>query len=67
MTREQRIRGTDDAVASALLLTGYASDALLEVARTLVGPEHLARRGATVTADGLYRLDCVLTNSEVGR
>ena len=65
MTNEQRIRGADAGVDTALLIMGYESDALLELARTVVGPAQLERRGATVTADGAYRLDYTLARSEL--
>jgi hypothetical protein len=65
MTHEQSIRGPDAGVDSALLLMGYEADALLTVARELLGPPHLERRGAPGAVDGLYRLDYTLTHAEV--
>ncbi len=65
MTNEQRIRGADAAVDSVLLLIGYERDALLELCDATVGPRYLVERGATIAANGLYRLDYVLTRAEV--
>ena len=65
MTNEQRIRGADAGVDAALLLMGYDADALLELADGVVGPSHLEGRGATVTGDGLYRLDYTLARVEL--
>ena len=65
MTNEQRIRGTDAGVDCALLVVGYESQPLVELTQTLIGQQHLRRRGATVTANGLYRLDYALIRAEV--
>lgn len=65
MTNEQRIRGADAGVDSALLVMGYDADALSELARDVLGPQHLERRGASAVVDGQYRLDYTLTHAEV--
>jgi hypothetical protein len=65
MTNEQRIRGSDAGVDSALLLVGYESKALLDLMHAVVGPQHLELRGATVAAEALYRFDYALTQVEV--
>ena len=65
MTNEQRIRGPDAAVDSALLVTGYEANALSSLADDLIGPRHLEQRGAARAVDGVYRLDYVLTCAEV--
>ena len=65
MTNEQRIRGADAGVDSALLVMGYEVDALSELARDVLGPQHLERRGATAAVHGQYRLDYTLTHVEV--
>jgi hypothetical protein len=65
MTIEQRIRGADAGVDSALLVMGYDMDALSELARDVLGPRHLERRGVTAARDGQYRLDYTLTHAEV--
>jgi hypothetical protein len=66
MTHEQRIRGPDAGMHSALLVMGYAPDAVLECARTLLGTDVPGRTGPQVEAQGLYRLDYALTGTEVG-
>jgi hypothetical protein len=65
MTNEQRIRGTDAGVDSALLVMGYDANALSRVAREVLGPNQLERRGAAAAVDGHYRLDYALTHAEV--
>jgi|SRR5690348_1718019 hypothetical protein len=65
MTNEQRIRGVDAGVDSALLLVGYESQALLDLVHDVVGPQHLELRGATVGAEGLYRFHYGLAQVEV--
>jgi len=65
MTNEQRIRGADSGMDSALLVMGYEVDALSDLVRDVLGPQHLERRGASVAADGQYRLDYILTHAEV--
>lgn len=62
MTNEQRIRGADAAVDSALILTGYRESALL--AQTL-DARGLESRGASVVADATYRIDYALTSGEM--
>lgn len=66
MTREQRIRGTDASVGSALLIMGYEPDAVLESARALLDSDDGSAIGARVDAQALYRLDYVLTQADVG-
>jgi hypothetical protein len=66
MTREQRIRGTDASVDSALLLMGYDSNALLELSRGALARHELERRGATEVVHGLYSIDYSLAHEEVG-
>jgi hypothetical protein len=46
MTNEQRIRGADAGVDAALLVLGYEAAVLEELARAVLGPPHLERRGA---------------------
>jgi hypothetical protein len=65
MTNEQRIRGVDAGIDSALLLVGYESKALLDLVHDLAGPRHLQLRGATVVAEGLYKFDYALAQVEV--
>jgi len=65
MTNEQRIRGTDTGVDWALLVMGYEADALSCLARDVLGPQHLERRGVVAAIDGHYGLDYALTHAEV--
>jgi hypothetical protein len=65
MTNEQRLRGADAGIDAALLLVGYESAALEELARTVLGPPHLERHGAAAVTEGLYRLDYTLIDAEV--
>jgi hypothetical protein len=65
MTNEQRIRGTDAGVDSALLVMGYDAQALGELSRGALGKGELQRRGATDVVEGLYRIDYTLTHGEV--
>jgi hypothetical protein len=65
MTNEQRIRGADAGVDSALLLMGYDSEAVSELAQDVFAPERLARRGAPDAVHGLYRIDYMLAHAEV--
>lgn len=65
MTNEQRMRGTADAgVDSALVVSGYDSAAVAEVARHLSAGE-LERQGATSVNHALYRLDYALARAEL--
>ena len=65
MTNEQRIRGADAAVDSAVLVTGYDSEALLELARARLGRQQFEQHGATVAAEGLYRFDYALAQVDL--
>ena len=58
-TKEQRIRGTDAAIDSALLVMGYDEDALVRLADL-----ELTHRGAVVAAQGLYSLHYTLASAE---
>jgi hypothetical protein len=55
MTNEQRIRGADGGVDSALILTGYDSDAVAAFANELMGPGGLSDRGAGEVQRFTYR------------
>jgi hypothetical protein len=65
MTHEQRIRGADAGVDSALLVMGYEADALSELARDVLGPQPLERRGARGAVDAQYSLHYALTRAEL--
>lgn len=61
MTHEQRIRGADDGVDWALLVTGYRQDALTDLARADLGAASFEAHGAAGLRTGLYRTDYTLT------
>jgi hypothetical protein len=66
MTDEQRIRGADQGVDSAVLVTGYDAAAVAACAEALCGPGGLADHGATGVTCALYRCACTLTAGELG-
>ena len=66
MTNEQRIRGAADAgVDSALVVTGYDSAAVGELAQSLFAAVELERRGATGVTHAAYRLHYSLASAEL--
>jgi hypothetical protein len=64
MTNEQRIRGTDRGVDSALILTGYDGDAVAACANELCAG--LPDRGAIELSCTSYRCSYSLASAEVG-
>jgi hypothetical protein len=65
MTNEQRIRGADAGVDWALLLTGYAQDALASLLQADLRSTRLEERGATGVLAALYGLEYSLVDREV--
>lgn len=65
MTNEQRIRGADHGVASALIVTGYDSSAVAAHAKSLSAGE-LSNRGAVDLSCATYRWSYSLASSELG-
>ncbi len=65
MTNEQRIRGADRGVDSALILTGYDSTAVAEYAKKLSDDGDLTGRGAAVLSCATYRWSYSLDRAEV--
>jgi hypothetical protein len=65
MTTEQHIRGADAHLDWALLLTGYAEEALATLLQGDLGVSRLRRRGARGVVDATYRLQYSLTNREL--
>ncbi len=65
MTNEQRIRGADRGVDSALIVTGYDSDAVREFAAQLCADEGLSARGAGDVTCAMYRVGYSLVASEI--
>lgn len=66
MTNEQRIRGADRGVDSALIVTGYDSDAVAAYANELCAAGGLPARGATEPSCAIYRSSYSLSSDEVG-
>jgi hypothetical protein len=67
MTNEQRIRGADRGVESALIVTGYDSNAVAAYAKELGSSGGLLHRGATEINCATYACHYSLTCEEVGR
>lgn len=61
MTREQAIRGRDDAIHSALWITGYDADAVASLAASELSPRCLADCGATGIEHMIFALAYSLT------
>jgi len=66
MTNEQRIRGADRGVESALIVTGYDPNAVAAHANKLKGSGGLLDRGATEINCATYRCHYSLTCEEAG-
>lgn len=65
MTHEQRIRGADGGVESALVVTGYDSHAVAACASELCGRGGLPDRGAAELCCATYRLSYSLASAEL--
>ena len=64
-TNEQRIRGADAGVDSALIVTGYDHDAVAQIAHATLGVPALEAHGATDVSRALYRFDYSLSRAEI--
>lgn len=64
MTREQRIRGADQGVDTAIVLTGYDAEAVAAQADMLQGAGGLADHGAGTVHSARYRTAYSLTSAE---
>ena len=64
MTNEQRIRGADRGVDSAVIVTGYDGKAVAEHARALLAAGGLPDRGASDSSFALYRCSYTLASIE---
>ena len=64
LTNEQRIRGADRTVDSALVVTGYDDEAVAAYARKVSGASELAARGACGLRCSLYRWNYSLASAE---
>jgi hypothetical protein len=67
MTSEQRIRGADAGVDSALLVTGHDLKTLRALFVAELGADELSRRGAEKVEGAVYRMDYLLAATEVRR
>ena len=65
MTNEQRIRGADAGLDSALLVTGYGRDALASLMQGELGSAQLEAHGATRVLGAMYRLEYSIIQREV--
>ena len=65
MTNEQRIRGTDAGIDSALLVTGYSRDALANLMRADLDSAKLEERGATGVLGAIYGMEYSIIHQEV--
>ena len=66
MTNEQRIRGADAGVGSALLVTGYRQDALASLLQSDLGSAQLEKHGATGVVGAMYRMEYSIIQRDVG-
>ena len=64
MTNEQRIRGADQGVDSAVIFTGYDCGAVNAIAKNLIGAGGLPDNGAVEFAFAIYRSDYSLAAAE---
>ena len=65
MTNEQRIRGADRGVDSAIVVTGYEIDAVIAQAQRLLDDGGLASHGATGISVAAYRAAYSLSAGEI--
>lgn len=63
MTNEQRIRGADRGVESALIITGYDSNAVASYANELCAAGCLPARGASELSCAAYRFSYSLASA----
>ena len=66
MTNEQRIRGADRGVDSALIVTGYDADAVAAFAEALCAPGQLPGHGARELRSAVYAASYSLMATELG-
>jgi hypothetical protein len=66
ITNEQRIRGADRGVDSALIVTGYDGNAVAACAHELISADGLPKRGADPLGCATYRLSYSLAGAELG-
>jgi len=66
MTNEQRIRGADRGVDSAIIITGYDSHAVAYYANALSAADGLPARGAAELSCAIYASSYSLASAEIG-
>lgn len=66
MTNEQRIRGADRGIETAVIVTGYEREAVAEFARGLCDGGAIAARGEAGPSWGMYQWHYSLDSAEVG-
>ena len=66
MTAEQRIRGADAGVDTAIIVTGYDAASVAGLAQGELAADRLAANGAEEVSFVSYRLDYSLSHSELG-
>lgn len=66
MTNEQRIRGADAGVGSAVLVTGYSRISIEALAEGSLGVVRFEEHGAQHVAAAVYQTEYTLTAREVG-
>ena len=64
-TNEQRIRGKDAPVDSALLVTGYSAEDVAALFQSEFSEQRFAKRGATEVSGGVYGMAYALTGQEL--
>jgi len=67
MTSEQRIRGADSGVDSALLVTGYSQSAVSALAQSELSATKLEELGATDVVSATYQSAYTLTASRANQ
>jgi hypothetical protein len=65
MTNEQRIRGADAGLGSAVLVTGYGRSSLETLAETGLGASRFEEHGAQNVSAAVYQTEYTLTAREV--
>jgi hypothetical protein len=65
MTNEQRIRGVDETVDSALIVTAYDDVALKGAKDRILGPLGIERHGATDIRSAIYAIHYSLSRNEI--
>jgi len=65
MTNEQRIRGVDRGVDSAIIVTGYDRDAISRYANSLCAADGLSNRGARELTSATYSFSYSLASADL--